>query len=398
MVIVQRIPDQSVNLMILAIDKLSTSQDISKESVVSGFESDLITKAQHQAPIDNTDSTHDSEEIIYLEDKYRSSDKLIFEGANGKIIKGYEKTTRKDIIIKIIKNNNNQAYETAIKNEFELLQRLNHKNIMRITSLVNQRSQPELAFIMPFYEHGDLLQFLSDFRRCKKEINSNLKDSIFKQIVKGVNYLHTNNIAHRDLKPENFLITNDGTVKIGDFGYYVDLESLQADPQTFWNLNNQYLVCGTNSFKAPEIFRCETIFNETKNIDQIKSLIDFKALDCWSLGILYIQIYLMKKPWNIATLQDHNYRAFKEEYPGYDKLIFSLCKELDDSKCSNSKLNPCLCVFRDLHYESRFYIFKLLNPTNTKRLTVSELLKSDWMNQIYANPNELIILRKSINV
>lgn len=39
-----------------------------------------------------------------------------------------------------------------------------------------------------------------------------------KQILTGMAYVHQKNIAHRDLKPENILMTDEGVVKICDFG------------------------------------------------------------------------------------------------------------------------------------------------------------------------------------
>ena len=54
-------------------------------------------------------------------------------------------------------------------------------------------------------------------------------------------YLHSKNIVYRDLKPENLLISDDGYLKLTDFGFAKYLE------------NRTYTLCGTPEYLAPEI-------------------------------------------------------------------------------------------------------------------------------------------------
>lgn len=85
---------------------------------------------------------------------------------------------------------------------------------------------------------------------------------IFKQIVEGISYCHSNNIIHRDIKLENILLDEQKNVKIIDFGFAIcatDTMKLK-------------IFCGTPQYMSPEIV------SKVEYVGQ-KS-------DIWSLGIL----------------------------------------------------------------------------------------------------------------
>lgn len=72
----------------------------------------------------------------------------------------------------------------------------------------------------------------SDMQRLKK---------FFFGIADGLRYIHSQNIIHRDLKPDNIFLTDNDTIKIGDFGLATTRKSSST------------IRCGTKYYMAPEI-------------------------------------------------------------------------------------------------------------------------------------------------
>eukprot|EP01117_Protostelium_nocturnum_P013910 TRINITY_DN5237_c0_g1_i1.p1 TRINITY_DN5237_c0_g1~~TRINITY_DN5237_c0_g1_i1.p1 ORF type:complete len:403 (+),score=121.69 TRINITY_DN5237_c0_g1_i1:129-1337(+) len=96
--------------------------------------------------------------------------------------------------------------------------------------------------------------------------------------LRGLEYLHSQNIVHRDLKCANILVTDEGIVKIADFGISRRLEeSLKAKTMT-----------GSPYWMAPEI---------------LEGSYD-KQVDIWSLGITAIEMLENKPPnWHVKPFQ-----------------------------------------------------------------------------------------------
>jgi serine/threonine protein kinase len=75
------------------------------------------------------------------------------------------------------------------------------------------------------------------------KLGENEARKIFQQIIFGLEYLHTQQIAHRDLKPENILLDEENNVKIADFG----LSNIMRDGIFL------YSSCGSPNYAAPEL-------------------------------------------------------------------------------------------------------------------------------------------------
>ncbi|ODV79096.1 kinase-like protein [Suhomyces tanzawaensis NRRL Y-17324] len=333
--------------------------------------------------------------------QYFKSGKPIYEGANGIVLKGSDPAHSGTVVIKIIKKPDDQTvqkYRESTRREFDNIKSCTHKNVIDVLDLVVADCDDEFALIFPYHPNGDLLDFLSRLRRFKIEVTDSLKDSIYKQIVKGVHYLHTKNIVHRDLKPENFLIDGSGVIKISDFGYSLDLNDCVKYHQQFLESPGD-IYSGTNSFKAPELFEYEAqILSKTFDYDCFfKNKISlFKALDYWALGITYLNISLMKTPWANSDVKDSKnltFARFVKNYPKDPTSMKRIINELNDRNSTFSN-NRALVLFKSLHYDSREHIIGMLNPDCTKRSTTTMLLDSNWLTQVYANPKDLISLMK----
>lgn len=96
--------------------------------------------------------------------------------------------------------------------EIKIMYLLSHPNIVRI---YNYYLYPEsnTGYILMEYVEGSKIDNYLIFE------NNNVYEDIFFQLIEGFKYLEENNILHRDIRNENILISNNGIVKIIDFGF-----------------------------------------------------------------------------------------------------------------------------------------------------------------------------------
>ena len=130
---------------------------------------------------------------------------------------------------------------------------------------------------MPFYEAGDLLQFLT----AKKQVNTTLFLQIFLQLSKALAIIHSRSLIHRDVKLQNIFVSDyDGSsirVCLGDYGCFIDMENTKPE---------EYHSFGSETYKPPE---------SNEGIWSTKS-------DVWSLGVCMLQLACPQKALTTETL------------------------------------------------------------------------------------------------
>ncbi len=138
---------------------------------------------------------------------------------------------------------------------------LQHHNICTIHEIDEVDSQ---LFICMDYYDGETLRnkIENELLPIEETIN------IAIQIAEGVSKAHDTNIVHRDIKPANIFISNDGIVKILDFGL------AKIIGQT--KISKPGSTSGTVAYMSPEQARGETVDNRT---------------DIWSLGVVLYEMF-----------------------------------------------------------------------------------------------------------
>ncbi|KAF4687100.1 Cell division control protein 2 [Perkinsus olseni] len=148
---------------------------------------------------------------------------------------------------------------TAIR-EISLLKELRHPNIVRLCDVIHTERKLTLVFE---YLDQDLKKLMDS---CGHHgLDPATTKSFLYQLLSGVNHCHQHRILHRDLKPQNLLISNDGALKLGDFGL----------ARAFGNTRRP-LIFGVSGCIFAEMVNGRPLFPGSSDQDQLQRI--FKTL------------------------------------------------------------------------------------------------------------------------
>jgi serine/threonine protein kinase len=156
--------------------------------------------------------------------------------------------------------------------EPRLLASLSHPNIVAI---LTAEKQENVFFIVMEYVPGETLEAIIE-REGSLELVPAL--DLTCQICNAVDHAHAQNVLHRDLRPANVLVSENGVVKVADFGTSRFLE-VAAQGTT---------VIGSPPYMAPEQFHGQATF----------------ASDTYSLGVTMYQMLTGMLPYNTPSPTD----------------------------------------------------------------------------------------------
>ncbi|XP_029965829.1 death-associated protein kinase 2a [Salarias fasciatus] len=244
-----------------------------------------------------------------------------------------ERTTGRDFAAKFIKKRQSTASwrgvrREEIQREVAVLRQTRHQNIVTLHDVFENRT--DVVLILELVSGGELFDFLAQ----KESLSEEEATQFIRQILEGVQYLHTHNIAHFDLKPENIMLLDKNVplprIKLIDFGLAHKMEAGVEFKNIF----------GTPEFVAPEIVNYEPLGLEA---------------DMWSIGVITYILLSGASPFLGESKQDTlgNISAVNYEF---DEEFF--CHTSDQAKD---------------------FISQLLQKDRRKRLTIQAALNHPWI-------------------
>lgn len=280
----------------------STSSDVHRPSDLESNEFRLSEEAQHA-----------------IEERYELLH-LLGHGGMGLVYKARDRVSGDVIALKVI--NPGIASSSHIierfKAELRLARKITHKNVCRVYDLSQFGNIHALS--MEYVEGETLRQILR--RNETLSLRHGLK--LIRQVIDALDEAHRQEVVHRDLKPENILVSNDGTVKVMDFGL---ARSLADDTSA----TVAGVVLGTPAYMSPE---------------QAAGKAADRRSDIYALGLIVYEMFTGRRAFDAETsvglVAKHIHetpvppRNFEPDLPHHIEAAILRCLEKAPKKRFNS--------------------------------------------------------------
>jgi tetratricopeptide (TPR) repeat protein/predicted Ser/Thr protein kinase len=247
-------------------------------------------------------------------------------GGMGVVYRAHDTRLDRDVAIKVLPTDRplSQNARARFQREAMAASALNHPNIITIYEV---NSEGNTDFIVMEYVRGATLASVLKKRRLA--LSEAIRYCV--QIADALTKAHAAGIIHRDLKPGNIMVTEDGLVKVLDFGLAkFDPTMVTADGESDAELTHQFTltqpgaVTGTVAYMSPEQARGERVDART---------------DIFSFGIVMFEMFSGHLPFagpnSMAVLHNLHFnppRDLTQLRPAVPKPLVSLISRMLEKK------------------------------------------------------------------
>ncbi|XP_047579259.1 serine/threonine-protein kinase Nek3 isoform X4 [Lutra lutra] len=194
--------------------------------------------------------------------------RVIGEGSFGRALLVQQESSNQLFAMKEIRLPKSLSGTQNSRKEAVLLAKMKHPNIVAFQE--SFEADGHLYIVMEYCDGGDLMQKIK--HQKGKLFPEDTILNWFTQMCLGVNHIHKKRVLHRDIKSKNIFLTQNGKVKLGDFGS----ARLLSNPMAF-----ACTYVGTPYYVPPEIWENMPYNNKS---------------DIWSLGCILYELCTLKHP------------------------------------------------------------------------------------------------------
>lgn len=260
-------------------------------------------------------------------------------------------------------------YIKKINAEFCIGISLKHPNIVETIELVYENNR--MLQVMEYCDY-DLFAIVTSNKMSFEETCC-----CFKQILNGIEYLHSIGLAHRDLKLDNCVLNKHGIVKLIDFGAAVVFS---------YPLSNKLVtasgIVGSDPYLPPEV--C------------IFSKYDPRPVDIWSIAMIFVCLTIKQFPWKIPKLKDPSFKLFclgrdcdslsqlvakPALPPQYDGVVETPAASSNPSNPNDLKIGP-QSLLHKLPEASRHIIGRMIELAPARRASIEEIMEDPFVKNI----------------
>ena len=246
------------------------------------------------------------------------------EGSYGIIYQVQEKETKKRYALKkIIAHDLDEV--VAFQREFELVNSVDHPNIMKIYGICIKNLDITTIAIYVLMEMANL--DWDDEIRKHLDSRKNYKEeellNILKQLVDALSFMQKNKISHRDIKPQNVLVFKHGVYKVADFGEAKEVKIAKQ----------------LNTLRGTELYMSPVLYDGLKQNKEDIRHNSFKS-DVFSLGFCFIYaaslnfniIYEVRDVKDMSKMEAILHKHLKNKYTKQFIALLTLMLEVDEVK------------------------------------------------------------------
>ncbi|KAL7088049.1 hypothetical protein ACP275_13G105300 [Erythranthe tilingii] len=264
-------------------------------------------------PSTSFDDVAESDKETFVEvdptGRYGRYSELLGAGAVKKVYRAFDQEEGIEVAwnqVKLRNFSDDEAMINRLYSEVRLLHDLKNKNIISLYSVWREEKNNTLNFITEVCTSGNL----REYRQKHKHVSIKALKKWARQILKGLEYMHTHEpcVIHRDLNCSNIFINgNIGQVKIGDLGLAAAVGKNHA----------AHSLLGTPEFMAPELY--EEDYTELIDIYSFgMCLLEMVTLElpyseCENVAKIYRKVTSGLRPRAMSKVKDPEVLAFIEK-------------------------------------------------------------------------------------